>query len=1330
MRMSGAIRLAVLAALACLPAMTGAFVFAADPSASVAAVRVSDAVTPVISPPLSSLVPFLREPRGAENEEEVENRVLPHPSASTVSSLGPLAPDSVVQRSFGRSAPTPAGVSFDGVAANGYAPPDTNGRVGPNHYIQWVNTQLAIYSKTGTLLLGPVAGNTLFTSLGGPCATTNEGDPIGQYDALADRWVLTQFVVDAAVPAVSHQCYAISVTGNPLGSYYLYDFTTAATEFVDYPHVGVWPDGYYMTSHIFNFPGTFYLGQGLHVFERQQMLIGAPARLMFVNLGQTYGGALPSDLDSLAPPPAGSPNYVVAPGSPALDGSASPRLHVWKAAVTWGPAPTFVVTGPTEIATASFNGDMCGFARSCIPEPAPAGAGDYLDAISDRSLYRVAYRNNGTSESLVLNHTVNVATSPANQAGVRWYELRGLSTTPTIFQQGTFAPDAKNRWMGSIAQDNSGNMALGYSLSDTSTFPSIALSGRLSTDAAGTMGAEITMMAGAGSQLSTGNRWGDYSAMTVDPRDGCTFWYTNQYLASTGSFNWKTRVATFSFPSCTAPAKATISGTVTDCVSGNPVANVLVQISDGHSAATDASGNYSIVVPPGSYTVQAIRTSCGASTTSAVTVAAGGTATRNFCVPPGPGFSFGTIAIDDSLGNGNGRINRDECIRLSLPLHNIGCATASTVTATLTSGTPGVTVTDSTSAYPDIAAGATQTNAVPFQISTSSSFVCGTPIGLILSVTASGVTSNVPFALASCQPPALVLSGSITGTDPTQTGRLIRTNPLGTCEGKACPGLQDSTARHYSIQAFTNSSTTDRCVTIVTTTGCGTSFIFPVAYLGTFNPASLCVNYLGDPAASPNPSNEFYVDVPAGQTISLVVHEVNAGAGCSSYSATVYGLLDASDGGGGNDLALTNVDSDDPVLVGTNVTYTVTVHNGGTSSANNVTVIDTLPAGTAVSVTPSAGSCSGTAIRSCNFGTLAAGATATLTIVMTAPGTPGTMTNVASVSATGCDPNGSNDAAIQSTAIVGSISPFALVVDSAPASGTASNANGVLEPGETVLVKPSWRNNTASPSAAFTGAASGFTGPAGAAYGIPDAAAAYGTIPGAAAGDCGSNCYELSVSNPASRPAAHWDATFDENLSVSASKTWVLHVGASFTDVPVGTGFYKFVETIFHKGITAGCGGANYCPGTSVTRAQMSVFLLVAEHGAGFTPAPAVGIFSDVPASDPFAKWIERLYAEGITGGCATTPLQYCPGSPVTRAQMAVFLIIAEHGSGYVPPSPTGIFLDMPVSSPFAKYVEQLFAEGVTAGCGGGNYCPSSPSTRGQMAVFLTTTFGLKLYGP
>jgi streptogramin lyase len=314
-----------------------------------------------------------------------------------------------------------------------------------------------------------------------------------------------------------------------------------------------------------------------------------------------------------------------------------------------------------------------------------------------------------------------------------------------------------------------------------------------------------------------------------------------------------------------------------------------------------------------------------------------------------------------------------------------------------------------------------------------------------------------------------------------------------------------------------------------------------------------------------------------------------------------------------------------------------------------------------------------------------------------------------------------------------SLTPQTMAVDAHMVSGDASNHNGVLEPGETVQVAPSW-TNTLTTSQTFTGTASNLTGPAGPTYTLNDNSASYGTVAGGATSNCNSatgNCYLMTVSGM--RPSQHWDANFSEGLGIgSITKTWKLHVGDSFPDVPTSNQFYAFIENLFHNGVTGGCSGGGYCPTNSVTRAQMAIFLMKSKLGATEIPPPATGtVFTDVPASNPFAPWIEQLAAFGITGGCGGG--KYCPNNPVTRAQMAVFLLKSQHGSAYAPPTCTGVFSDVectPTPAFAVNWIERLHAEGITGGCGGGNYCPNSPNTRGQMAVFLVKTFGLQLYGP
>jgi hypothetical protein len=340
----------------------------------------------------------------------------------------------------------------------------------------------------------------------------------------------------------------------------------------------------------------------------------------------------------------------------------------------------------------------------------------------------------------------------------------------------------------------------------------------------------------------------------------------------------------------------------------------------------------------------------------------------------------------------------------------------------------------------------------------------------------------------------------------------------------------------------------------------------------------------------------------------------------------------------------------------------------------------------------------------------------------------GTPTQIASfpISVTATDTNGCQGS-VSVTLVInasGVFAPTALVVNSA--------GNSVFEPGETVTVSPSWRNDTGAPQAA-TGAASLFTGPGSSSlYTIGDAAANYGTVAAGATVSCTgtANCYGLSLGTPTSRPVQHWDSTLLETLSGSETKTWTLHVGNSFTDVPSSNGFYRFIETLLHKGVTGGCGANIYCPSSSTTREQMAVFVLVAKEGAGYAPPACAppNVFTDVPETSPYCRFIEELSARGVVGGCG--PSLYCPGDPVTREQMAIF-VLKTLDPTLVPPacSPPNLFTDVPETSPFCRYIEELANRGVVSGCGPNLYCPTDPVTREQMGVFLTVTFSLALYG-
>jgi hypothetical protein len=293
-----------------------------------------------------------------------------------------------------------------------------------------------------------------------------------------------------------------------------------------------------------------------------------------------------------------------------------------------------------------------------------------------------------------------------------------------------------------------------------------------------------------------------------------------------------------------------------------------------------------------------------------------------------------------------------------------------------------------------------------------------------------------------------------------------------------------------------------------------------------------------------------------------------------------------------------------------------------------------------------------------------------------------------------------------------------------------TTGNLVWEPGETVDMRPTWRNVNGA-AQTFGGTLTNLTGPAGATYTLADGTASYGTVANNASAAC-TDCYSVGVNNPATRPVQHWDATADETITPDTQgqvKGWRLHIGGSFGDVPSSNPFYRFIETLLHHQITGGCSATDYCPGNVTTRDQMAVFVLIAKEGPGYLPpACTTPVFTDVPASNPFCRFIEELFRRGVVAGCA--PNQYCPTNPVTREQMAIFVLRTLDPTLNPPAcSPPNLFADVPETSPFCRWIEELANRGVVTGCGGGNYCPTQSVTREQMGVFISATFSLTLYG-
>jgi hypothetical protein len=514
-------------------------------------------------------------------------------------------------------------------------PPDTNGDVGPNYYIQTVNTSIGIFNKSDGSQAAAFSFDTLMSQghFGNACDNNNFGDPVVVWDSAADRWIISDFafVLNAQGSPVAPylQCFAVSQSGDPVnGGWYFYALSTSDL-FPDYPKLAVWPDGLYMTANMFQ--GNTYKNVRIWALDKAKMYAGAPASAVTFNLPSRVGltqvfTGIPSTYHTVTgAPPSGRPNFVSVIWS-------DKAARVWKVHVDWNNTANSSVTGPSTVALATW-----GVGATSVP----AKNGNALDSLRERLMVQSQYTNLGGVESLWLTHTV---ANPANTAltSPRWYQLNvsgGNVVTSGPLQQSTWAPDSSlARWMPSLAVDKVGNMAIGYSASSSTLFPAIRYAGRLATDPVNTLGqSETSLIEGTASQCCTfsdgsvNNRWGDYSAMTIDP-DGCTFWYTTEYYElpqpiTLGGDNWRTRIGSFKFPNCsvdTTPGASsmavaaasgpyggttTLSATLTS--GGNGVSGRSVAFSlNGNAVGTDATDNSGLAtlsnvslagIAPGSY---------------------------------------------------------------------------------------------------------------------------------------------------------------------------------------------------------------------------------------------------------------------------------------------------------------------------------------------------------------------------------------------------------------------------------------------------------------------------------------------------------------------------------------------------------------------------------------------------------------------------------------------------------------------------------------------------------------------------------------------------------
>jgi Abnormal spindle-like microcephaly-assoc'd, ASPM-SPD-2-Hydin len=534
-------------------------------------------------PLLREIAPLLPE-YSLPSEHEIQNNVNPNHNWSNKVQKDPVLQ---TEENSPRLQTPNFSLEFEG-AGFGDAffcncmPPDNDGAPGTTQYVQYINLEYQVFDKSGNTVLGPLAGNAFWSGFGGSCQSDNSGDPIIRFDAAAQRWVASQFAINNT--GNDFECVAVSKTADATGAYNRYAFSFA--DFPDYPKMGVWPDAYYFTFNNFNLAGTAFVGANVCAADRTKMLAGSAATIQCFQRGSTEFGMLPSDLDGATPPAAGTPNFVME-----LDPTGAANLYMYKFHVDFTTPANTTFTGPTKIPVAAFT-PLCNTqVRSrCVKQP--TFGSDPLESLGDRLMYRLVYRNFSDHTTLLTSHSIVAGTS----GGLRWYEIHNPETTPTVFQSGTFAPDSQYRWMPAIAMDQAQDIAVGFSRSGPATgqYPSVVYAGRIPSDAAGTLESEVVLKAGAGSQTGGGDRWGDYSSVTIDPTDDCTFWFTEEYEKVTGGFNWSTAIGTFSFPGCSGSPNFTLTAvpnTLTISQGNQGTSTITVVPSNGFSGSVTLSAS-------------------------------------------------------------------------------------------------------------------------------------------------------------------------------------------------------------------------------------------------------------------------------------------------------------------------------------------------------------------------------------------------------------------------------------------------------------------------------------------------------------------------------------------------------------------------------------------------------------------------------------------------------------------------------------------------------------------------------------------------------------------
>jgi uncharacterized repeat protein (TIGR01451 family) len=980
----------------------------------------------------------------------------------------------------GPTAPAPAPImNFDGLDfANWGAghPPDTNGDVGPTYFIQSINTSIGVYRKSDGVRVAAFTFNTFMSqgNFGNLCDTNNFGDPVVLYDTFEDRWIITDFAFtldgsgNVINPPGALQCFAVSKTGDPVSGGWNFYSINVAGGLGDYPKFGVWPDGLYMSANMFGYAaGAAFQGPRVYALNKAQMYAGNPTvQIVSFDAPASDFTLLPGNarLQTGTPPP-GTPNYFVSTWQ-FLN-----ALSVYKFHVDWNSISTSTFTGPDQPLAAT------SWPNANVPN-APSLGGNALDVLQIRAMMQNQYTNIGGIESLWTAHTVRRANT-TGFAAPRWYQVNvtGGSVAANLPQAATWDPDGANvmyRFMPSVAVDRAGDMALGYSTSNSTSKPAIQYAGRLAADPVNTFSqTEQLLVQGAGTQTGscggTCTRWGDYSAMTLDP-DGCTFWYTNEYYAVDG-LNHQTRIGSFAFPSCTpVGASGTLSGTVTAAVGGAAISGASIRLGS-RTTTTNGAGFYSFAnLPAGTYpSLSASASGYNSATATSIVETDGNTTTRDFSLGSAPTSAclVDTTQADFQMGVPT---NLD----LTTSAGDVTLTNVSTINQQNTTlGTSGVGITVTTWGGQMFTPSVTG-KLVQADVNLFCSGCTGTIPNLTLSLRAASAGLPTGSDLASAtitgfSSGASAYYSAVFATQPvltagTQYALVVRptANPSPGTYALTRSGTATAGADVYAGGTRVTGATSGTVWSVPLTGGVSTDAGFK-AYLNTgYSPSGNLASSLKDsnpaPLSTPNWTTLSWTStVPGNTALAFQAAASNASSGpfnfvgpdgtagtfftagsgsLSQFNGNRYlrykALLSTTDGTvtpvlndatvcytvilPPPDLAITKNDGVTTVVAGGSVVYTITASNTSTTTpANGAMVADTFPASETCSWTcagASGATCTASGSGNLNDSVnLPASASVTYTATCAiAPAATGTLSNTATVSFA-TDPNTANNSA-------------------------------------------------------------------------------------------------------------------------------------------------------------------------------------------------------------------------------------------------------------------------------------------------------------------------------